>query len=148
MNALLRWIATLCWAAAAALGGPALAQSGAGDAGFVIVTHPGVGKVDAATLQRLYTGRAIEVAGQPVTVVNLAPGAPARERFLEQVVGLDNDRYVAYWTVRRHVGKGVPPREFRTPAALLEHVRNTPGAIGYLPPAEVKAGVNVVMVKP
>lgn len=146
MNALLRCLALLCWAALAAA--PAAAQTAGGDAGFVVVTHPGVGKLDAATLQRLYTGRAIEVAGQPVTVVNLAPGVPARDRFLAQVVGLDNDRYVAYWTVRRHVGKGIPPREFRTPAELLEHVRATPGSIGYLPPADVKPGVAVVTLKP
>ncbi len=141
------WIAVL--AAAPPL---AAAQSAAADPGFVVVTHPGVGKVDAATLQRLYTGRAIEVAGQPVTVVNLAPGAAARDRFLSQVVGLDNDRYVAYWTVRRHVGKGIPPREFRSPAELLDHVRSTPGAIGYVAPVDLKPdpkpGVTVVPLKP
>ena len=94
----------------------------------VVVGHPGVGRVDAALLQRLYTGRAVEVAGTPVQVVGLAPGDPARARFLARIVGLDDERYVAYWTVRRHVGKGAPPREFRTPRELAAHVQSTPGA--------------------
>jgi hypothetical protein len=153
MQALLRMLTALALAGAAAAAGaaatlPPLAPAGAGtaaaDGGFVVVAHPGVAKVDAATLQRLYTGRAIEVGGQPVSVVNLAPGAAARDRFLAQVLGQDNDRYVAYWTVRRHVGKGIPPREFRTPAEVLEHVRNTPGAIGYVPTADAKGAPNIV----
>ncbi len=137
MQALLRFLvlARLC------AGGAAQA---AGDTGFVVIGHPGVARVDTATLQRLYTGRAIEVAGQPVTVVNLAGGDPLRERFLQQVVGLDDDRYVAYWTVRRHVGKGVPPRELATPGAVIDFVKTTPGAVGYVPAADLRPGLNVV----
>ncbi len=121
-----------------------LAAGGAQAQDFVVVGHAGVPKVDAATLQRLYTGRAIEVAGVPVTPVNAAPGNPLRERFLAQVLNLDNERYVAYWTVRRHVGKGVPPREFRSGAEIAEHVQATPGALGYVAPGDVKPGMNVV----
>lgn len=116
----------------------------ADDGAFVVVAHAGIGRVDATTLQRLYTGRAIEAGGEPVSVVNLAPGAAVRDRFLNEVVNLDNDRYVAYWTVRRHVGKGVPPREFRSAAELIEYVQKTPGAIGYVPAAELKPGLNVI----
>ena len=111
---------------------------------YVVIAHAGVPRVDAATLQRLYMGRAIEVAGAPVTVVNAAPGTGARERFLAQVVNLDNERYVAYWTVRRHVGKGVPPREFRSAAEIVDYVQATPGALGYIPLADLKPGLNVV----
>lgn len=118
--------------------GAALAQD------FVVVAHPGVPRLDAATLQRLYTGRAIEVAGVPVTPVNLIATHPLRVRFLEQVLDLDNERYIAYWTVRRHVGKGVPPREFRTAAEVAEHVLATPGALGYLAPTDLRPGMNIV----
>lgn len=137
MHTLLRLLAAL-WLLA--LG----AAHAAGDGGFAVIAHPGIGRVDAATLQRLYTGRAIEVAGQPVSVVNLAAGDPARERFLAQVVQSDEDRYVAYWTVRRHVGKGVPPRELGSAADVIDFVKATPGAIGYVPASELRPGLNVV----
>jgi hypothetical protein len=120
------------------------AAQAADDGAFAVIAHAGVARVDAGTLQRLYTGRAIEVGGMPVTVVNLAPGVPPRERFLWPVLNLDNDRYVAYWTVRRHVGKGVPPREFRSAAELIDYVQATPGAIGYVAAAELRPGLNVV----
>jgi ABC-type phosphate transport system substrate-binding protein len=116
----------------------------ANDAGLVLIAHPGVPKVDATTLQRLYTGRAIEVAGTPVTVVNAAAGSPVRDRFLAAVLNMDNERYTAYWTVRRHVGKGVPPRDMRSAAEVIEFVQSTPGAIGYVPTADAKPGLNVV----
>jgi ABC-type phosphate transport system substrate-binding protein len=121
-----------------------LAPLQAADEGFAVIAHAGVPKVDAATLQRLYTGRAIEVAGAPVTVVNAAIGSPVRERFLAQVLNLDNERYIAYWTVRRHVGKGVPPRDLRSAAEVIEYVQSTPGAMGYVATADLKPGLNIV----
>jgi hypothetical protein len=111
---------------------------------FVVIANPNVARVDAQTLQRLYTGRAIEAAGVPVTVVNTPSGSPLRERFLADVVGLDNDRYIAYWTVRRHVGKGVPPRELKSGAEVIDFVLRTPGGMGYIPINEVRPGLNVV----
>jgi ABC-type phosphate transport system substrate-binding protein len=110
----------------------------------VVIGHAGVPKVDAALLQRLYTGRAIEVANSVVTVVNLGPGHPTRERFLAQVLALDNERYVAYWTVRRHIGKGIPPRELRSAAEVIEFVQSTPGAIGYVSAGDLRPGLNVI----
>ncbi|MBZ8139902.1 hypothetical protein CLD22_08325 [Rubrivivax gelatinosus] len=134
MRALLAFIAglLLCLAARAA-------------DNVVVIAHPGIARVDATTLQRLYTGRAVEVDGAPALVVNAPSGTPWRERFLTQVVQLDDARYVAYWTVRRHVGKGVPPRELATAAAIIDFVQATPGAIGYIPASELRPGINVVL---
>lgn len=111
---------------------------------LVVVGHAQVPRLDTTTLQRLYTGRVVEVNGLNITVVNAAPGSPARQRFLSQVVQLDEDRYRAYWTVRRHVGKGTPPRELSPSAAVLDFVQATPGAVGYVLASELRAGVNVV----
>lgn len=137
MNALLRFLlaATLLFGAAA---------RGADDLAIAVIAHPSVGRVDANTLQRLYTGRAIEVAGTAVTVVNAAPGSPLRDRFMTQVLATDNDRYVAYWTVRRHVGKGVPPHDLKTAAEVIDFVQRTPGGLGYVAAADLRPGLNVV----
>lgn len=112
---------------------------------IVVIAHPGITRVDVPTLQRLYTGRAVEVGGAPAEPVNAAPGTPSRARFLSQVVQLDDGRYVAYWTVRRHVGRGVPPRELKTAAEIIAYVQSTPGAIGYIPASDLKPGLNVVL---
>lgn len=118
---------------------PALAAGTA-----VIIGHPGLPTVATTTLQRLYTGRAIEIAGQPVTVVNAPPGSALRNRFLAAFVKMDEERYRAYWTVRRHVGKGVPPREIGGDAETIEFVMSTPGAVGYIDAAALRPGLNVI----
>lgn len=111
----------------------------------VLIGHPALPRIDIPLAQRLYSGRAIEVAGIPVTVVNAAPGSRVRERFMSLVMAMDNDRYVAYWTVRKHVGKGAPPRELRSAAEVIEFVQSTPGGLGYVASGELRPGLNVVL---
>ncbi len=111
----------------------------------VIIGHASVAKTDAATVARLYTGRTVEVAGVPVTVVNTAAGSALRERFLWLVLQQNEEAYRAYWTVRRHIGKGVPPSELTTPAEVIDFVQNTPGAIAYIDAADLRPGLHVVL---
>lgn len=125
------------------------AASGATWAGdrVVVIAHAGVRKLDLPTVQRIYTGKAVEVDGARVVPVNAAPALPLRQRFLSQYLQMDEDQYVAYWTVRRYVGKGTPPQEAKTTAEMIEAVNRTPGAIGYLAEDEVPANANVVLRK-
>ena len=91
----------------AALGplAPVVAQ-----AGVVVVGHPGMRKLDVATVERIYSGKVVELDGQPVVPVNLPPQSPLRQRFLKDFMQRDEPSYLAYWTVRRYVGKAAPPR--------------------------------------
>jgi ABC-type phosphate transport system substrate-binding protein len=116
-------------------------------AGVVVVAHPTVHKLDLQTVQRIYTGKVIEVGGLPVTPVNLRAGQPARQRFMSDYLQQTDDSYLAYWTVRRYVGKGVPPREMATAAEVISYVQNTPGAIAYLDEADAPASLSVVLRK-
>jgi ABC-type phosphate transport system substrate-binding protein len=123
---------------AASLMGAARAQE------VIVIAHPGIPAVDRAQLARLYTGRSVEVAGQVVTVANAQPDSTLRDQFLHAVIGMDEARYRAYWTVRRHIGKGVPPPDVAPDAAMIEFVTHTPGAIGYISSNSVTGGLNVV----
>ena len=114
-------------------------------AGVVVVAHPGVRKLDATTVQRIYTGKVVELGGQPVLPVNLVPNHLLGQRFLADYLQQDEQRYLAYWTVRRYVGKGVPPREFSSSSEVIFYVLNTPGGIGYVDESDVPPGVNVVL---
>ena len=117
-------------------------------AAVVVVAHPSVRKLDAAQVQRIYTGRVVELAGQALLPVNYQPGSPMRQRFLNEFLQQDEERYTAYWTVRRYVGKGVPPRELGTTAEVIAYVNATPGAIAYLEDSEVPQGMNIVAGRP
>jgi ABC-type phosphate transport system substrate-binding protein len=120
-----------------------LALSEAHAQNVVVIGHPSVGKLQPDTVQRIFTGKAIEVDGMHVTAVNHKPGT-LRDRFLQRYLNQDNDKYTAYWTVRRFIGKGIPPKELSSAAEVIDFVQNTPGAIGYIDESELKPGLNVV----
>jgi ABC-type phosphate transport system substrate-binding protein len=127
------------------LAGCSLAQ--AADRAVVVIGHASVRKLDQAALQRIFTGKTIELDGVRVQPINAAPGTPVRQRFLSQYLQTDEDQYVGYWTVRRYVGKGTPPPEVRQAAEMIELVGKTPGAIGYIDEADLQPGLNVLLRK-
>jgi ABC-type phosphate transport system substrate-binding protein len=136
-------IARLAAAAALAFG---LGHAWAGNE-VVVIGHAGLSKLDVATVQRIYTGKAVEVGGIAVTVVNATNGSDVRNRFLQSYLNQDEDKYTAYWTVRRYIGKGAPPTELKSAADIIRFIQSTPGAIGYIDEAEVTSGVNVLLRK-
>lgn len=115
----------------------------AGD--VVVIAHPSVPRLDGVTVERIYTGKVVEVGGVRVMPFDLATGHPLRGRFLVRWLDRDEERYLAYWTVRRYVGRGVPPSQVPTTAEMIRLVSGTPGAVGYVDEADVKPGVNVLV---
>ncbi len=116
--------------------------------GVVVIGHPSlVGKLDEPTVQKIFTGKVIEVGGVSVTAVNARLGSPMRNQFLQVILHQDEDKYTAYWTVRRYIGKGAPPREMTSSADIITFVTSTPGAVGYIDESDVKPGLNVLLQK-
>ena len=113
--------------------------------GVVVIGNSNLTRLDGATLERIYTGKVIEVEGKPVTAVNANSGSTLRTRFLQVYLNQDEDKYTAYWTVRRYIGKGASPREMSSSADVINFVTSTPGAIGYIDEADVPPGVNVLL---
>ena len=89
----------------------------------------------------------VELNGVQITAVNLARGSGLRGRFLASFVGQDEEKYVAYWTVRRFVGLGMPPAELASSAEVIQFVSRRPGAVGYVDASEVTPGVKVLLLK-
>lgn len=129
-----RLLRCLAWLAA----GPALAQD------VVVFAHEGMPKSDAATLQRLYTGRAVSINQRAARPLHLVAGHPVRREFLDKVLAQDEGQYTGYWLVRRYVGKGAPPLEFAELDELIRFVAATPGAVGYAPAAKLPPGSNII----
>lgn len=120
----------------------AFAPAQAGE--IVVIGNSNVPKMDTATVQKIYTGKFISVSGVNVTPVGVKPGATARNRFLQEFLNQDEEKYTAYWTVRRYIGKGAPPAELASAADVISYVQTTPGAVGYIDEAELRPGVNVI----
>jgi ABC-type phosphate transport system substrate-binding protein len=120
-------------------------QTACADTGVVVIANAALRGIDTVMLRRIYTGRMVELDGLPLRPVQLPRGQLLRQRFLTNVMEQSEDDYTAYWTVRRYIGKGAPPLELPDTAALIEHVRRTPGAIGYIDAAELRPGLNVLL---
>jgi ABC-type phosphate transport system substrate-binding protein len=129
--------------------GTSLAPGARAPHGIAVVANPQTPMLDEETLQKIYLGKIVEVDGRPVIPVNLAKGTPLRQEFMEQVLSQDDEKFVAYWTVRRYIGKGSPPKEFDSIESQLDYLRSTPGAIGYVR-AELaaEAGLKTLIRKP
>lgn len=102
------------------------------NAKLVVISHDNITNLSASVIKRIYTGRLIEVEGVTVTPINAQPLTESRNQFLLQFLKKSEDEYTAYWTVRRFIGKGTPPKELGTQIDIIEFVRNTSGAIGYV----------------
>jgi hypothetical protein len=120
----------------------------ASESEVLVVAHPNTPSMDGETLQKVFLGKVIMVNGVSVIPVNLAPGTAERRAFMDLVMGQGDEKFISYWTVRRYIGKGQPPKEFSSPQELLDYVRATPGAIGYLSGAVAKDGLVILLKRP
>ncbi|HEY0592583.1 MAG TPA: phosphate ABC transporter substrate-binding protein [Thermoanaerobaculia bacterium] len=87
--------------------------------------------------------------GTPIVPVDQPPRSAARARFTEAVHGKSVAYVTRYWQRLIFSGRGIPPRELPDDAAVLEFVRSTPGAIGYVDAAAaLPPGVREIAVTP
>ena len=113
--------------------------------GVVVIGHADMKPLDKQTVEKIYTGKNIQVGEILVTAINAEVGSPLRRRFLRAFVGKTEDEYIGRWLVMRAKGLGKPPREFRDAAAVINFVAVTPGAIGYIDESDVRPGMNVLV---
>ncbi|MDX1676274.1 phosphate ABC transporter substrate-binding protein [Arsukibacterium sp.] len=106
----------------------------------VIVNPAYTGTVSNDDLTRLYTGRSGDL-----NAVNLAESSPIRAQFDEKGVGRSSSQLKSHWAKLVFTGKGTPPAELATEAAVIEHVATNPNAIGYVDAASVTDEVKVVL---
>ncbi|MBB1073827.1 hypothetical protein HUU62_05305 [Rhodoferax sp. 4810] len=111
----------------------------------IIIGHANLTTLDSTTIQRIYTGKVVEVNGIRVTPVNLPANNPLREQFLQCYLNQNNEKYIGYWTVRRYIGKGTPPRELESVAAMIQFIANTQGAIGYVDTTHLPNNIKILL---
>jgi ABC-type phosphate transport system substrate-binding protein len=121
----------------------AISQAHAED--VIVIGHPDLPKLDRVTIEKLFTGRIIEINHQPAIVVNAAPGSATRQQFLMTFLAQDEDKYRAYWVVRRFIGKGTPPKDLASSREIIEFVQSQPGGIGYISAVDRTPELNVLI---
>lgn len=121
----------LCVVAGAALGAPAKRS-----AAFQVIVNPqnAVTSLDVAFVRDAYLKRVTTWEdGDTVRPADLTARFPAREAFVHDVLGKTLPQLRSYWNQQIFSGRGVPPPELDSEAAMIRYVLANRGAIGYLP---------------
>jgi ABC-type phosphate transport system substrate-binding protein len=128
--------------AAALAPGAALAQ--------VVIVNPAV----AVAQMRADAARAVFAMrltvwpdGTPIRVFALPADHPVHVAFNKKVLGVYPHRLERVWSTLVFTGTGQAPTRVSTEQDMLEAVRRTPGAIGYLGEAPADDTVKVLVVR-
>lgn len=116
---------------------------------FKVIAHPdqAVAGLSIAQASRLFLKKETRWPdGTLVRPVVLAQGR-LRDAFCRRVHGKSGGAVHAYWNQMIFSGHDIPPIEKRTAEEVVQFVRGTPGAIGFVPADTPAAGVRVVALR-
>lgn len=122
---------------------PAAAQE------FKVIVHPdqAVAGLSIAQASRLFLKKETRWPdGTLVRPVVLAQGR-LRDAFCRRIHGKSGGAVHAYWNQMIFSGQDIPPIEKHTAEEVVQFVRATPGAIGFVAADTPVAGVRVVVPK-
>ncbi|CAN7434392.1 phosphate ABC transporter substrate-binding protein [Duganella sp. LjRoot269] len=86
--------------------------------------------------------------GDEAVALDLPLGSPLREEFYSRVAARSPALMKAYWTKMVFTGRGQPPRELASSAAVRRMVADNPSMIGYIDRSALDASVKAVLVTP
>ena len=120
------------------------------DDGFQIIAN---GRIRTTTLSRREVSRMFlkQVRrwpdGTDVKPVDLDPRSATRDAFSRAVHGRGPTAIQSQWRQRLFSGRDVPPPQRDSDAAVIDFVRRTPGAIGYVSASADTGGVRVINLR-
>jgi ABC-type phosphate transport system substrate-binding protein len=84
--------------------------------------------------------------GEQAVALDLPVGSPLRDEFYGRMAAKSPALMKAYWTKMVFTGRGQPPRELASSAAVRRMVADNPAMIGYIDRAALDASVKAVQV--
>jgi ABC-type phosphate transport system substrate-binding protein len=92
------------------------------------IPESSLSKVD---IQNIFLGKKTRLASIKITF-GILKESPVHESFLQEYLSRTPAQYEQYWKKLIFTGQGKAPKVFETEEALVEYVKNTAGAIGYI----------------
>lgn len=116
----------------------------------IVVTHPSnpLSKISESTLRAIFGMRMAEWPdGTPITVFVLDQNDRQHHEFCKNVLHVFPYQLQRNWNRLIFSGSGQAPVSLSSSQEMLERIRNTPGAIGYLPEDKVNDKVRILSVQ-
>ena len=85
--------------------------------------------------------------GSAAAPVDQPDTSSVRDSFSNDILGKPVSAIKSYWNKQIFSGRDLPPLEKKSDAEVVEYVRSTPGAIGYVAEGTATDGVRVVNVR-
>lgn len=142
--ATVRTVAALLCLAALALASPASAEEP-----FKVIAHRSLG-IDALSrddLSRIFLRKVTRWHGAELKPVEPRVDSPLARAFGERVHGKSPAALRSYWNGMIFAGRDVPPVQKTSDEAVLQYVKEHPGAVGYVSPSADVSGVALVEVR-
>ena len=116
-------------------------------ADVVIIAHSsGPDSITENEVRDIYLNRSQQLPnGDRATAFELTAGTPIRSEFHNKITSRNDAQLKAFWSQQVFTGRGQPPAEFGTAAAMKASVSTTPGSIGYIDESDVDSSVKVIL---
>jgi len=139
---------TLLRKLAAALLGAALCQGAAAAELVVIVSSKSpVTALRQEQVADIFLGQIANFpGGAEVVALDQNIGSPERDEFYSKVTSKTRPLVKAYWTKMIFTGRGQPPKEVGSSAAIRKMVAENPSLIGYIDKSALDASVKTVLL--
>ena len=107
-------------------------------ADMVVISHPGT-TISAGEVKDIFLGDKQFAGGTKLIPVD---NAPSQDNFLSKFLDMTKSKYSSAWTKKSFRDGLIPPVMKSNDAEVIDYVKRTPGAVGYV--SSAPSGVNVV----
>jgi ABC-type phosphate transport system substrate-binding protein len=114
----------------------------------VVSAKSPVGAISRDQVMDIFLGKSSHFPDGSLAVpIDLTESSPTREEFYLKFAGKSPAQLKAHWSKIIFTGRGQPPKEVASPAAMKKRLLDDPGAIGYVEQGEVDGSLRVLMGK-
>ena len=104
-----------------------------GEVVLVVSADSPVSTLTAGQVSNIYLGRIVQLPGQDAVIpIDQRETTGLREKFYQEILGLNLSRVKAHWSKMLFTGRGRPPYQVSGDEEMKQIVSANPVAIGYI----------------
>lgn len=116
------------------------------DIAVIANSHFPINKVNRSILKKVYLGKKVNEGRLKIVPIDYQDNSPVRRDFIGKLLISTVGKYQAYWLKQVFREGRTPPRSVQDTRMMIDAVRKTKGAIGYLYVSDLqkKQGIKVL----